>query len=169
MFRPKLHTIFTLKSSYNQLSFIYSDFSYQTGCVVLKVRFKGLLLHVNKITSLNYPYPSTLPLPILSPSLLSTVLTTKSVSKVSCICCPRKWFRCSCSMRSLSSSSSGSQVPSINHWPLMTGIWSCSVRQNKKNIKNSSKRLTFTVGIDISEPVEYVYLNKAIFVLLLVR
>lgn len=62
------------------------------------------------------------------PSLLSTVLATTSFSKVSCICCPRKHIRCSFSMRSLSSSSMGVHVPSINHCPLMTGMQSCSVR-----------------------------------------
>lgn len=102
-----------------------------------KRRLRFLTLYMENISSL----------PHSSPSLLSMVLGTKSISKVSCICCPRKWFRCSCSMRLLSSSSKGSQVPPINHWPLITGIWSCSVRKEQHLQSSRCKQFAVWMGI----------------------
>lgn len=107
---------------------LLQEVSYKNGCELLRIVYHHFISRS-------------------SPSLLSMVLTTKSDSKVSCICCPRKWFRCSSSMRSLSSSSKGSQVPSTNHWPLITGIWSCSAKHTeliqlhlyKKTIKKHFK------------------------------
>lgn len=106
------------------------------------------------------------------PSLLSTVFATTSFSKVSCICCPRKHIKCSFSMRSLSSSSMGVQVPSINHCPLITGMWSCSVetkrhlniyfhhefttekicRREKKSLENHLYTLRIRVKVRLTLP-----------------
>ena len=90
-------------------------------------------------------------LPGVSPSLLSTVLATTSDSKLSCMCWPRKEVRCSSSMRSLSSSSSGSQVPSMNHMPRMTGMQSCSVEGGREGETSERRQVRGASGKERGE------------------
>lgn len=70
---------------------------------------------------------------VILPSFPSTGFDT-SISKLSCSCWPLKRLRCSCSIRLLSSSSRGCHVPSINHCPRITGIFSVSKNQTRGSL-----------------------------------
>lgn len=78
---------------------------------------------------------------VILPSFPSTGFDT-SISKLSCSCWPLKRLRCSCSIRLLSSSSRGCHVPSINHCPRITGIFSVSKKSNERFFNATDHRLT---------------------------